>query len=394
MKQIYTRTMSFNERIFVVADRLHPPIANRFIFEGTGVPDPESWRRAVEIASAANPGSRLVLKGRLGWCRWVDSGVTPPVTEVPGCAPGGLTEEEPWLRKPLHPETGPTCDVVLVPGSPMRVIFRTHHGVMDGRGTLTWAEDVFRALRGEPCIGSDSRLTDTELARLFQNKHRTPYPTAQLAPTGAARGDDTGVAWRRVSLTGRYHNLLPRMAVQVARESWRNAGGREGNVLLGIPVDMRPRVPGLVSTGNLTMAIYVLINRDTTPEQVAEDIKRQLKEKAEGMLTPGDELARYVPMRLLGAAAGRLINRRHRSGIYSISGVLSNMGRLNLGSFRGGGFEATAFWAIPPLVDYLPFFLGMCGYNDTVEIILALPKKLATDGRLDLIMDRLVASLG
>jgi len=155
MKQLYTRNMSFNERLFVVADRLHPPVANRFIFEGTGVPDPERWRRAVEIASAANPGSRLVLKGRLGGCRWVDSGVTPQVIEAPECEQGVLPKEAPYLQKPLYPETGPTCDVVLVPGRPMRVIFRTHHGVMDGRGTLTWAEDVFRALRGEHCTGSD-----------------------------------------------------------------------------------------------------------------------------------------------------------------------------------------------------------------------------------------------
>jgi len=386
--------MSFNERLFVVADRLHPPVANRFIFEGTGVPDPERWRRAVEIASAANPGSRLVLKGRLGGCRWVDSGVTPPVIEAPECEQGVIPKEAPYLQKPLYPETGPTCDVVLVPGRPMRVIFRTHHGVMDGRGTLTWAEDVFRALRGEHCTGSDSVLTDTELARSFQKKHRRPYPTAQLAPTGIAAGSEPGVEWRRVTLRGRYHNLLPRTAVLVAQEARRNAGGREGDVLIGIPVDMRPRLPGLVSTGNLTMAIYVLINPDTTPGQVAEDISRQLKEKAEGMLTPGDDLVRYMPMVLLGAAAKRLINRRHRNGMYSMSGVISNMGRINLEGFRGGGFEASAFWAIPPLVDYLPFFLGMCGYDDTVEMILILPRKLATDGRLDRTMDRLVSSLG
>jgi hypothetical protein len=394
MKIVYTRKMSFNERLFVVADRLHPPIANRFVFEGSGVLDLGRLQNAVAVASDANPGSRLVLRGYLAASRWVDSGVTPPVIEVPG---GSWTddrmEESPFLQKPLLPRTGPTCDVLLVRGDPMRVIFRTHHGVMDGRGTLTWAEDVFRALRGEPCSGSGSRLTDTELARSFQKERRRPYPTEQLAPTGTAAGNEGGIAWRRVSLQGRFHHILPRMAILVAQEAWRNAAGREGKVLIGIPVDMRPRVPGLASTGNLTMAIYVPITRDTTPEQVAEDIVRQLKDKAEGRLTPSDDLARYLPMRLLGAAGTRLINRRHKAGIYSISGMISNMGKINLKAFSGGGFEASAFWGIPPLVDYLPFFLGMCGYNDTVELILALPRKLATDGRIDAILDRLVSSL-
>jgi hypothetical protein len=394
MKITYTRKMSFNERLFVVADRLHPPIANRFVFEGAGAPDPGRLRSAVAIASDANPGSRLVLRGYLAASRWVDSGAAPPVIEVPGGAwtDDGL-EDSPFLQKPLPPREGPTCDVLLVRGAPTRIVFRTHHGVMDGRGTLTWAEDVFRALRGEPSFGSGSRLTDTDLARSFQKEHRRPYPTEQLAPTGRAAGNEAGIAWRRVSLRGSFHNLLPRLAVQVAQEAWRNAGGREGKVLIGIPVDMRPRVPGLVSTGNLTMAIYVPIARDTTPEQVADEIRLQLREKAEGRLTPSDDLARYLPMSLLGAAGTRIINRRHRAGIYSISGMISNMGRINLNAFSGGGFEAGALWAIPPLVDYLPFFLGMCGYNDTVELILALPRKLATDGRIDAVMDRLVSSL-
>ena len=386
--------MSFNERLFVVADRLHPPIANRFIFEGTGVPDPGKLRGAVAVASDANPGSRLVLRGWLAASRWNDSGATPPVIEVPeGAWSDDRLEDSPFLQRPLHPRTGPTCDVLLVRGTPARIVFRTHHGVMDGKGTLTWAEDVFRALRGEPCTGSGSRLTDTELARSFQGETRRPYPSLQLAPTGRATGDETGIAWRRVSVRGRFHNLLPRMAVRVAQEAFRNSGGRDGRVLLGIPVDMRPRVPGLVSTGNLTLAIYVPVERETTPDQVADEISRQLREKAEGRLTPGDDLVRYLPLRLLGAAGTRIINRRHRAGIYSISGVISNMGRINLKAFSGGGFEAGAFWAIPPLVDYLPFFLGMCGYDDTVELILALPRKLATEGRIDAILDTLVSSL-
>ena len=128
MKQLYTRNMSFNERLFVVADRLHPPVANRFIFEGTGVPDPERWRRAVEIASAANPGSRLVLKGRLGGCRWV-IWATPPVIDTE-CEQGSFQKKR-LIPETALSETYSTHDV-SVPYLPMRVIFRTHHG-RDGR---------------------------------------------------------------------------------------------------------------------------------------------------------------------------------------------------------------------------------------------------------------------
>lgn len=86
-------------------------------------------------ASAGNPGSRLILRGHLGSCRWVDSGKTPPVREIDGSRWDGLGPVgAPFLQEPLSPIKGPMCEVLLIHGDPLRVAFRVHHGVMDGRG--------------------------------------------------------------------------------------------------------------------------------------------------------------------------------------------------------------------------------------------------------------------
>jgi len=391
MQKRYTRKLSFNERIFVVADRLYPPLANQFIFEGTGEIDIERWRTAVETASEANPGSRAVLKGVLNTCRWVDSGITPPVIMAEkGSYQWDKPETVPYFTRPLSPEKGPACEVVLAGGDPLRVIFRTHHALMDGMGTFVWVTDIFRALRGEPCAGSNSTVTDTELAHSFQKEMRKPYPTEHIAPTGKAEGDESGMITRRIRVRGRYHNLLAQVALQIAREAWRHA---DGVVRLGIPVDMRPRMAGLVSTANLTYAIYIEINKDSTPETIADDISRQLREKREGMLSRGDDMARYVPMRLLGKLAKKIIEDRHRNGIYSLSGLVSNVGRIKLQHFRGGGFEPNAFWGIPPVNDYIPFFIGLGGYDDVVEMVLSLPRRLATRNRIDGLLERIIGSL-
>ncbi len=391
MQKRYTRKLSFNERIFVVADRLYPPLVNQFIFEGTGVLDIDHWRSAVETASEANPGSRMVLKGVLNTCRWVDSGITPPVIEAnPGKWEWDKPETVPYFTKPLSPEQGPACEVVLVRGDPHRTIFRTHHALMDGMGTFVWITDIFRALRGEPCAGSRSNMTDTELARSFQKEMRKPYPTEHIAPTGKAEGRERGMITRRIRVRGRYHNLLAQVALQIAREAWSHS---DGVVRLGIPVDMRPRMPALVSTANLTYAIYIEIKKNSTPESIAGDISRQLREKREGMLSRGDDMARYVPMRILEKLAKKIIEDRHNKGIYSLSGLVSNVGRIKLTHYRGGGFEPTAFWGIPPVNDYIPFFIGLGGYDDVIEMVLSLPRRLATRNRIDGLLERIIASL-
>ncbi|MBN1498217.1 MAG: hypothetical protein JXA07_15700 [Spirochaetes bacterium] len=387
----YTRQLSFNERAFLTGAELSPPLANQIVCEGTGRLDYAHWLEAVATASEANPGSRLILKGILGTCRWVDSGSTPPVTEVIGSRwDGYCSEHAPFLESPLNPKVGPTCEVLLIPGDTPRVVFRTMHAAMDGRGTLTWVEDVFRALRGERCIGSSSRLTDTDLARSIQKNFRKPYPTEHIPPTGKADMKESGFVWRRVSVNARPHHLLAQTAILAAQEAWRHS---DGIVRFGIPVDMRPRKRGLASTANLTFAIYIEIKKDSTPEQIADDIKLQIEQKREGMLSKGDDLIRHVPLWLMKKTGAKIIHDRHKNGIYSISGFISNFGRMDLSAYQAAGFTTTGIFAIPPANEYAPFFLVLMGHEDTVELILTLPRKLATNDRLDSVMDHIVKNI-
>ncbi|HNY66247.1 MAG TPA: hypothetical protein PKM41_12500 [Deltaproteobacteria bacterium] len=387
----YSRPLSFNERLFLALDEICPPVCNQLFFDGTGILDPDRWTRAVELASSVNPGSRLVLKGHLGFSRWVDTGITPRVREVDGSRWNGTgAEGAPFLQDRLTCREGPTCEVVLVHGPTPRVVFRTHHGVMDGRGTLLWAEDVFRALRGDPVLGAFSTLTDHELARSFQKRKLKPFPANHIAPTGRASGQGQGVVWKRVQVRGGAKNILARCIMLAAQEAWRVA---DGPVRFGIPVDLRPRLGNQRSTANLSFAIYVEVRPETTIGQIADDIASQISQGREGMIFRGDSLYRHVPIRLMASKARKIIQSRHARGVYSLSGIISNLGRVNLDQFQGGGFQAEAFWAIPPRNEYHPFFLAMAGHGDTVELILSISKVLADNGRIEQALEHIALGL-
>ncbi len=396
MTKPYTRKLSVNERTFLMLDDLCPPVANQFILEGNAELDVSKFREAVNLASNANPGSRVVLKGVLGGCRWVETGITPPVREVDGSGWDGWGPAGSEFLTKLSAKEGPTCEIILLRGNPnpqgnqLRIIFRTLHAVMDGRGTMFWVEDIFRALNGLPCVGSSSTITDTELARTFQKELRTPFPVEHLAPTGRAEGGEHGMVWRHMQLAGKYPNVLARVLILCAREAWRHS---KGIVRFALPVDMRPRMEGLTSTGNLTYSIYTEIRPESTVEEVTNDIARQLEEKREGMLSKGDELYRYVPLWLMKNQLRKIIDGRHRNGLYSISGFISNMGRLPIQYLKGAGFEAKSFWGIPPSIEYFPFFMGIAGYGNTFEMIASVPKALATGGRLEKVMHNIAEGL-
>ena len=93
MDKIYRRKLSVSERLWLGANEAYPPFANQFIIEGHGNIDYASLCHAVEVASQANPGSRLILKGYFSGCQWVDSGITPPVRVVDGSTWDGRSGE-------------------------------------------------------------------------------------------------------------------------------------------------------------------------------------------------------------------------------------------------------------------------------------------------------------
>lgn len=189
------------------------PAATNLCVEGTGQLDADAVRNAVAVASQACPGTRLVRRGR----NWVDSGIAPAVRVVRGRT---LEPDAPELRRPLPAGNRPACEVVLFDGAEPAVVFRADHAVMDARGLLWWARDVFRVLRGEAPRGAASTETVLDLDDPFYRRAATSEPEIKvpsllgLPPrrryAGSCGGDGR---WRARSPRPR-RNWLPR--------SWRS----------------------------------------------------------------------------------------------------------------------------------------------------------------------------
>ena len=388
---MYRRALSFNERFFLATDRVTPPFCNQMIYEGEGVFNVEQWIKAVDIASKANPGSRVVLKGSLSLSRWIDSGTAPRLRIVDGHNWSGTGDEgAPFLREYLDPFKGPSCEVVLINGDIPRVAFRTHHSVMDGRGTIHWAGDIFRVLRGEDPLGSDSILTDYDLAMSFNKEGRFPPPQEFIAPTGTADREGNGVTWKRVELDGRFKNLLPQLAVLIASEARRH---RDGKIRLTIPVDLRQRNPELKSTGNLTNTIYIEIPEDATVESVAKEIAWQIDHFYDCRIYHRERLMSHVPLWIMTRELKKIIKQKHAAGLYHNSGIISNLGRLDMNRFSGGGFTATSWFAVPPCQEVVPFFMVLAGTTAFANLMVGMPRVLASNERLDEFIKNITSGL-
>jgi len=387
----YSRKVSANDLLSLAHDRAFS-FNNQFIFEGSGILDKARWLNAVETASAANPGSRLILKGYPFRSRWVDSGITPRVREVDGSKWSGRSlDGAPFLLEQLSPFEGPTCEVVLVQGDPLRVVFRTHHGVMDAGGTLLWAEDVFRALRGEPVLGSTFALNDEEVIKTLPIVEKEKVSKNNITPGGKVEGNDEGFVWIRKTISGRYKSMQSQVIYLSAREAWKYS---DGPVVFCISVDLRRHLPPEArATGFLSKSFFLEIKPEYTVEKITELLRKNLNEKRELTYSAMSRLLFFVPVGLVHRLFQRVSKKMHQAGRYLASGIVVTMGVIPPDKFTGGGFRPSRTYAIPPHLDVIPFFIGMISNGKEVEVMITTHKGLAGNGRVESIMDSITSQM-
>ena len=227
--------------------------------EGNGTIDPAALSAALADVGNRCPGTRLVRRGR----RWVDSGVPPVVRVAEADAFGRPRLDSALLRSRLAGRDGPSCEVVLLLGTPTAVVFRAHHAVMDGKGVIFWLTQVFRALRGEAVTEAASRLTVEEIMAEVAAAQGSTIPPAAKAQQvmwesmfGPLPGAPHSTIRRNRAIDG-YH---PAVTAKIVREV---AAYGDGTGLVLVPVDLRQYLPGLRTTGQASGSVRVPVRGRT-----------------------------------------------------------------------------------------------------------------------------------
>ncbi|MFT4763223.1 MAG: hypothetical protein ACI9OH_000308 [Oleispira sp.] len=404
----YQRPLSTIERYYVSCDSVNKgqrftPCMNQMVVEGNADIDVDAFRRAVTKASYANPGSRVILKGHLGFSRWVDSEYSTPLRVIESNWDGLSNDDADFLLDPLNVRTGPSSEVLVVINKNLNksfVLFRTHHGAMDGRGTLHFAQDVFRCLGGEQAIGENSHITDMQLAQsLNNNAQASDLGSDVAAPTGKpvkiTESDTLQTSrWIRRTLTGKHKGILAKVALETARYT-RLQG--ENRVRFQIPVDMRPHQKGLNSTANLTGGIVVNVDLNTDAEQWNQNIKSQLTEKKEAEIPRffsffPFHLLNWIPRKIIHNSNNRLVKKRRIQGQFRTTGIISNLGLLKLEQLSGKGFSAKKCYFIPPEFDTTALFITLAGHPEGVEILMRAPIEL-DGGHVEKLLDFVIHNI-
>ena len=391
MGDVYSRRVSFNEKLYLASDSKVLGFCIQIVMVGQGPSSssssssssstalsPAALTTAVAAAAVANPGARLVLRGVLGFARWVATGPVPPVRVLPG-----WTDDvpPPELERWLSPATGPTCEVVLCPGTPGRVVFRCFHGVMDARGLLHFAEDVFRALRGEAPVGSDCTLNDTEMVRSLSSQTRPMLKGERLAVTATTTGPAKASAMihQRLTVEKPGTSLVARIAAALARHATQF---HTTPTRVMVPVDLRNYQKSVRATGNMTCPLFLDVDGAADWKAVQKDIVKRLVAKDPIRLDPTERWAVWFPIWAIRILFGLWNGAHIRSRRFPASALVSHMALPTAGALRCDGFHVSGAYFLPNQDNFLPLVVAIISDADRAIIVVSAPGALVDVAQL------------
>lgn len=375
------RAVTPADRMCLVMRDVVPPYVMQVVVSGRGSVDPVALTTAVDRASAAVPGARLVLRGD----EWVDSGVAPRVRVVRGRElDDARLSTDPLLGAPVGPAGRANTEVVLLTGEPTVVLFRAFHGVMDGRGLVTWVLEVFRVLRGEDPLGAADSTTARDLVeRMAPDGRPTVLAPRHRSPVGHGRprcGEPEYLIRRRT--------LRTTSPALVARLTAVLADHVEGPARVMVPVDMRRHAPEVRSTANLSLPLFLDAEPGTPWPAVNSRLlagllgRRELDESGSDGLTVLPPVVSRVLQRLayqLGARTGRNL----------VSALVSHLGRVELGAVRAPGFEPVSVGVLPVHTAMIPVSFAMVETGSVTELSVSCRNGRGVGQRLDALLDEI-----
>lgn len=352
-----------------------------FVIEGRVTTEPIDWPAALDRVVAVNPGMRLRIVGQRQNARWVSDGPPPNFRKVEQCAWDGRSDHgaDFIYETTLSLENGPTSELIVAGQGQVKIIFRALHAVMDGIGIMHVFQELFRALRGEPLVGTNAAFSDSALMRSVP---AVPYKLKGFsAPTltGHAHGNQRGGTWQRMTLAGPQMNLLPRIALAVAEFSRLHG---EGLVRVAIPVNLRRHVPNLHSTSNFASMLYIDVKPADDIVSIKNRMNSMLKKNIETNHPKILEVIRYFPLGWLDRFVSRSAKNPASPAVFETA-MLSVLGAFKPEVLSAPGFAAENLYGIPLLENT---FVLVFGFKGRYEISVGMAHVFASDDRLEAFM--------
>ncbi|CAM2759694.1 peptide synthetase, non-ribosomal [Legionella steigerwaltii] len=378
-KKKFQRPITPSEKLYIVSDLMNYSFALQLVLEMDAEVDVSSLNQAIVQTNSSNSYVNLHANFRSINSIWYsrESLIDIEIVQVIEREWDGQDIQHASFFHGHQFNSGHSAtQVTYIKGTRHFLLFRAFHGVMDGMGLYHWVNEIFRAWRKEPLIGTQLLMTDYDfLKQNRKDEYRPNFPLDCIAPTGNTGFTHSHYLWHKVTLPGKINAITAKIC-QILLAAGVDLGAEKARFM--IPVDLRQHVADANTTANFANPIFVEAKKGETWPIIYSDIVKQLGSQNELRIGKYDAMVRHLPLWLLKGLLDALIYYQNKKNRYMMSGIVSKLS-INLTDLDSKqGSKAIDGYFLPINVPIAPIVFIVTEHNNATTICFSISNAHAT----------------
>ena len=294
------------------------------------------------------PESRFVLKGNY----WIDSEIPPKVEEVSKKIFDNNFKE--LMKNKIDIFNEPCCEVYLYSDENKEktiVVFRTHHGVMDGKGQSIWIENIFKELNELRVNEFESKIRDIDvLERNGIKKKSDIVSVGKYSPIkNRLSFEITTPISKKLVIDKSIKNITAKLMSNIHKLS------SDEKSRFIITKDIREKfMSETKNSGNFSLPIYLDIT-DNDWKLSNQSLINMILNDEDIKYSPVEyAIFEKVPMDILKFSLNRTITRYNNKEKSAATAVISNLGKIDVKDYTTDTFIAESIYALPVITPLVP----------------------------------------
>lgn len=246
------------------------------------------------------------------------------------------------------------------------LVFKFLHSVMDGKGALLFIENFKRYLINEELIACNNSISDRDFLKniKFYKKSINIIPRITHSKSNMIKKYNS--KWKIIDIDRYVPSIVAKLS-KILAEEFENE-----NVRIMIPTDIRRHDSSNNYIGNLTLPIFLDVNKNDSISKINGDLLCQLKNNKELNLASTSHYGyqhypEFIRKSIL-KIGGKLVLKNNR---FSIGAIISHLGRIDIGGLNNNEIVFSDFVSLPVNQPLGAFSVVIAEYSHKTKIALS-----------------------
>lgn len=374
------RKISCNELLYVDMQDLTNSYSIQYIFETQEIKNIRKIEEAINVVKNNNYGSNIYLKNKTYYIQ--DSYIPIEKIEVnkENIYDSSFFKEKTDYKK----ESIKVYHLYNKFNNKQYLIFKFLHSTMDGKGTLMFVQNVMKYLQNKELIKCDNTITDKEFLNSLKTYKKAENKMPKLINKESNRISKYISKWKVIEIDGYVQEIVAKLSCIFANEF------ENDTTKIMIPTDIRRHEREKNYIGNLTLPIFLDVNKNDDYKKINGKLLYNLKDKKELNLSNTQYFGyNFYPEFIRKAGlevALKMINKMNK---FTVGALISHLGRVNLEKFNNDYITFKDFVSLPIIQPLCAFSLVILEHNNKTNIAISYYEEQFTEEYIEALVSKI-----